>query len=300
MRDVAASEKSRFLSPGMAYMFVSAFFFSIMGLLVRLLRTVPFMEIVVVRSVVSVAIAAFMLRWARKRFGGPHKGLLLLRGLFGFFGLSCYFFTIEHMPLAEAVVIQYTNPLFTALLAPLILKEKGGGREWIAGLIAFAGVAVIAQPTSLHGAIPAAVGLFGAMCAGTAYNIVRKLGMQGEDPLRIVMFFPLVAVALGSPVAAVTWMTPSLLQLALLLGVGVTTLIAQVALTNGLRAERAARATVMNYLVIALSTVYSVALGERLTAYTFIGMACIVSAIVLVNLGAMRKMNAGRKRRAEQ
>lgn len=267
------------LSPGLKYMLNAAFFFSLMGLFVRLVKDIPFIEVVVFRAAVSLVISAGLLLKAGKSLLGTNKGLLFLRGLFGFLGLSAYFYTIQAMPLAEAVTIQYTNPLFTALFAPLILKERGSGREWFASILAFGGVLFIAQPTSVSAILPAMIGLGGAMCSGLAYNIVRRLGQQGEDPLTIVMYFPLIALVLASPMAAASWRMPEGVEWLILLGVGITTQIAQVSMTKGLKLERAARATVVNYLVIFLSTAYSLALGEELTAFSFIGMALIISGI---------------------
>jgi drug/metabolite transporter (DMT)-like permease len=276
------------LSPGLRYMISAAVFFSLMGLFVRLVREVPFIEVVVFRALVSLVLSAGLLLKARKSLWGKNRGLLFLRGLFGFLGLSAYFYTIHAMPLAEAVTIQYTNPLFTALFAPLILKEPSRGREWIAGLLAFTGVLLIAQPTSITSFLPALIGLGGAMCSGLAYNIVRKLGMEGEDPLTIVMYFPLVAVVFAAPFAAASWRMPVGIEWLILLGVGVTTQIAQVSMTKGLRLERAARATVVNYLVIFLSTAYSLLLGEALHLFSFLGMGAIIAGIALLARGPVR------------
>jgi drug/metabolite transporter (DMT)-like permease len=273
---------------GMRYMATAAVFFSLMGLLVRLLPGIPFTEIVVFRAAVSFGISAYLLRRSRLSLLGTNRWLLLLRGIFGFLGLSAYFYSIQQLPLAVAVTIQYTNPLFTALFAMLFLREKGSGWEWVAGVLAFGGVLLIARPGG-GAMLPAAVGLFGAMCSGVAYVLVRRLGQRGEHPLTIVMYFPLVALVLGAPVAAPTWTWPELTELAALLGVGVTTQIAQVALTKGLRMERAARATLVNYLVIVLSTVYSLLLGERLTLSSAFGMLVIVGAIALVSAVPRRR-----------
>ena len=260
-------------------MLVAAFSFSLMGLFVRLLHEIPSPEIVVFRAFVSLLISVVLLLKQRKSLVGTHRGLLLLRGLFGFLGLSAYFYTIQNMPLAEAVTIQYTNPLFTALFAPLILGEKNTGREWFAALLAFAGVILVARPMSIEAALPALIGLAGAMCSGIAYNLVRKLGLKGEDPLTIVMYFPLIALLLGLPAALPVWRMPTGLELLILIGVGVSTQVAQVSMTKGLRLERAARATVVNYLVIALSVLYSLFLGESLQPTTFLGMGLIIVAI---------------------
>lgn len=266
----------------MRYMLVSAFSFSLMGLFVRGLRSLPSMEIVMFRAGISLVISAGILLYARKSLVGKNKLLLFLRGLFGFVALSAYFYSIHELPLAEAVPVQYTSPLFTALLAPLILGEKNQGREWLASLVAFSGVAVIARPDTLSSVLPVLIGLCGAFGSGVAYNLVRKLGMEGEDPYTIVMYFPLVALLLGTPFAVQDWRSPVGWEWAGLLAVGVTTQVGQVALTKGLRLERAARASVVNYLVIALSTVYSLLLGEELGVHSFIGMGLIVLGIALL------------------
>ncbi len=276
----------------MRYMINAALFFSLMGLFVRLVRDIPFIEVVVFRAAVSLVISVVLLWKAGKSLWGTNKGLLFLRGLFGFIGLSAYFYTIHAMPLAEAVTIQYTNPLFTALFAPLILKESGSGREWLASILAFGGVIMIAQPTSISSALPALIGLGGAMCSGVAYNLVRKLGQKGEDPLTIVMYFPLIALFFASPFAVASWRMPVGMEWLILLGVGITTQIAQVSLTKGLRLERAARATVVNYFVIFLSTMYSLLLGEGLTLLSFGGMVLIITGISLLTLRRRKTVDA--------
>ena len=267
---------------GLRYMATAAVFFSLMGLLVRMLPGIPFTEIVVFRAAISFAISAWLLRRSGKSLLGKNRGLLLLRGIFGFLGLTAYFYSIHELPLAIAVTIQYTNPLFTALFATMFLREKGSGREWLAGLLAFVGVTLIAQPGGGGALLPALVGLSGAVCSGIAYVLVRRLGQKDEHPLTIVMYFPIVALILGMPVAIPSWTWPGTVELAALFGVGITTQIAQVALTKGLRMERAARATVVNYLVIVLSTAYSLVLGETIALHAMLGMAVIVGAISLI------------------
>jgi drug/metabolite transporter (DMT)-like permease len=275
MRQVFAIE----LTEGMKQMVISAVSFSLMALFVRLLREMPSIEIVMFRAIISLLISAALLLKAGKSLMGKNRWLLFLRGFFGFVALSAYFYSIHALPLAEAVSIQYTSPLFTALLAPILLRETPRGNEWLAGIIAFAGVVVIAQPGGFSSAFPVMIGLCGAFGSGVAYNLVRKLGMRGEDPLTIVMYFPLVALLLGTPFAVESWRMPLGWEWGALLAVGLSTQIGQVALTRGLRLERAARASVVNYLVIFLSTLYSIALGEALTSSSFIGMALILVGI---------------------
>ena len=135
------------LSLGFRYMAASAFCFSIMSVLVKLAgQRLPTQEIVMLRSTLVALICWAMLRAAGIDVRGNRRRLLLVRGFIGFLALSCFFYAVVHLPLADATVIQYTNPAFTALIAVWFLGERIGAREALAvgaALVAAAsGVAV--------------------------------------------------------------------------------------------------------------------------------------------------------------
>lgn len=271
------------MSQGLRYMLIGAVFFSFVGLFVKLLGSIAFIQIVFFRSLVSFVMCVGQLRYERVPIFGQNFGLLWLRGLLGICGLSAYFFTIQNLPLAEAATLQYTNPIFVGLIAPFILKEKWHGREWLGLVICFIGVVLIADPRLTDKTWVVAIGLLGAVCSGFAYNIVRLLGLRGEHPLSIVLYFPLVGTFVSGPLVLYYWTPPTFWQWVMLIAIGVTTQIAQVHLTNGLRLERAARATVVNYAVILLSTVYSILLGDSIGLMAGTGMACILLGIGVVS-----------------
>ncbi len=264
-------------------MVLSAVLFSVMGPIVRFVPAIPAMEILMFRSVVAVGICVAWLHWLGKPMFGRSVKWLVVRGVLGFLGLSIYVYAIQHMPLAEAVVIQYTNPIFTALFAPFILKEKWRGYEWIATLAAFGGVLLIAGAGGGSHPWIALLSLGGAISVGLAYNVVRKLGLQGEDPLTIVLSLPVATLVLGVPLTIPQWKTPTLSELGLLLLLGVTSSFAQIELTKGLKLERAAKATVVNYLIIALAVVYGLGFGEIPSSRSFAGMALIFGSLLLVS-----------------
>ena len=66
-----------------------------------------------------------------------------MRGVFGTIALSMFFYTLQQIPLASAVTIQYLSPIFTALFAAIFLKEKMKLKQWIYFAIAFGGVALL-------------------------------------------------------------------------------------------------------------------------------------------------------------
>jgi drug/metabolite transporter (DMT)-like permease len=169
-------------------MAVSAFWFSVMALGVKAAgRRLPSQEVVLVRGVVTLALSWAALRRAGLAVRVPGRGrqtLLVLRGLFGTAGLTCFYASVTRLPLAEATLLQYTNPLWAAALAALTLGERIRGREVLALAAGLAGVAMVVGPGLAHargagvGAGAAAVGLVGAACSAAAYVVIRRLGRR--------------------------------------------------------------------------------------------------------------------------
>lgn len=293
MPQTKSSSAPALLSRGLLMMIGAAFFFSLMSAFVKSLGgALPSQEIVLVRSAVTLGYSYALVRWAGKAPWGTNRKLLLLRGLFGLGGVSCFFWALTALPLADATVLHYTNPVITALLAALVLGETLGRAEIGGALLSLGGVALIAQPSFLFGEIGGAglnlayvgVALGGAFFSSCAYVTVRKLRAT-EDPLVIVLYFPLVATLGSIPLTATAqpaW--PTLWEWGvLILGVGVTAQVAQVLLTNGLHAERAGRAMSMTYLQIVFAAVWgALFFGEVPDLWSVAGAALVVGGTLLV------------------
>jgi drug/metabolite transporter (DMT)-like permease len=275
-------------SAGVAYMAASALFFSLMSVLVKVAGArLPPQEIVLARVVVTLVLSYALVRRAGLSPWGTRRRALVLRGLLGFSALSCYYWTLTALPLAEATTIHHVAPLFTAVGAWILLGERAGIAAVVAIGLGLVGVTLVAQPTALVGGAgldPLAVGvaLTGAFCSGMAYVTVRQLSRH-EDPLVIVFYFPLVALPLAIPwtVPVAVWPTP--LEWLVLLGVGVCTQVAQVCLTRGLSLERAGRASAVGYLQV----VFAVGWGALVFAEppgwaTLTGASLIVGGTLLV------------------
>ncbi len=277
------------IRPGVRFMVLSGLAFAAMGALVKLVGTrLPTQEVVLARALISLVLS---LAWlARRRIPpwGHHRGLLLLRGLFGFCGLSCVFYAVTHLPLAEATVIQYLHPVFTALLAGLVLRERVERGLALAIALSVAGVALVARPGPLAAAPglaldPTAVGVAvaGAFFSACAYVTVRRLASV-EDPLVIVFYFPLVTVPATLPTLWGRAVWPEGAEWALLLGVGVLAQVGQVALTRGLQHETAARATALSYLQVLFAALFGAALfGQVPDAFGAAGATLILGAAAL-------------------
>jgi drug/metabolite transporter (DMT)-like permease len=267
-----------------------AFWFSIMSLLVKLAgRRIPSQELVLVRALITLALSYASLRRAGLGVRGTHPRLLLLRGVAGCAGLTCFYYSLVHLPLGEATLIQYTNPVFAAVMAAVVLRERVGAREIACLAVSLLGVVLVVRPAGLLGgeasALPAgavAIALLGALCSAAAYVTVRRMG-AAEDSRRVVLYLPLVTVPVTLPFALPGWVWPTPLEWLLLAGIGVTTQIAQVFMTRGLQRETAARATAVGYLQIVFAAAWGfLAFAERPGAWALAGGAVIVASTLVL------------------
>jgi len=286
---------------GLRYMAAGAFFFALMSLLVKVAgQRLPTMEVVLARSVIILLLTWGWLRIRRIPLVGGEQKLLLLRGVLGFISLSLFYYGVIHLPLADATVIQYTNPVWTSLLAAAFLAEGLGRREVALSLASLAGVVLMAQPTFLFGGeaaglppVAVAAALGGAVFSAGAYVTVRRLG-RTEHPMVIVFWFALVSTVGALPFVAWNFVVPTSGELVVLLGVGITTQAGQVFLTLGLRAERAGRAMAVAYLQIVFAALWGFAVfAEVPDRWTLIGAGIIVVCTWMVGRLAAADRPAG-------
>ena len=166
-----------------------------MALCVKLasLRGFPVLELIAARALISLVLSY----WDVKRLGispwGNQKTLLWLRGIVGFLALVAVYKGLTLLPLAEATLIQYLNPVFTALLAFLFLKERIHINTLVCMFFGLAGLILISQPQMLGGeSLPAegvVIALLGAAGSGAAYTLLRKLSNE-EHPSVIILTSP--------------------------------------------------------------------------------------------------------------
>ena len=133
---------------GAWWMVLAAASFGLMGVFVKLASaTLGTVELVFWRTAFAVVVLGGAALLRRQRFATPLLGQHLKRGLLGYVSLLCYFYAISHLPLATAVTLNYTSPLFLALLSVLLLRERLPRSAWLAIVLGFAGVALLLKPT---------------------------------------------------------------------------------------------------------------------------------------------------------
>jgi drug/metabolite transporter (DMT)-like permease len=281
-------------------MLISAFAFSVMSALVKALGSrLPSIEIAFVRAVVTLAISLWQVKRAGLSiFGTGQRSWLILRGVIGFVGLHSYFYAVTALPLADATVLHFLNPLLVALLAPIFLGERGRLGDAIGIVLGLAGVVLVARPPALFGdageALPPlgiAAGLMGALAATGAYMVVRKL--RSEHPLVVVLQFPMLGVPLTLPLVIPIWVWPTPSEWALLVVMGLFTQLGQLQMTESLHHETAARATALSYAQIPLAILWGfVFWGDVPPLLAVLGTLCIAAGTAMVVGPGQREASA--------
>lgn len=269
------------VNPAVANILISGVFMALMSLLVKFAGAYTIFQIIFFRSIVTLVISyLFIVKKKLPPFGNDKKHLIL-RGLFGFGGLTLYFLTVQHMPLATAVSIQYLSPVFTAILAIYINHQKSPWYTWIFYGVALGGVFIIKgfDPRIDFWMLMAGIG--SAIFSGAAYNMIRKIGNK-DDPNVVVFYFPLVTVPLVIFPALYYWVWPAdIWQWLILIGIGVTTQFGQVYMTRAFQYSALGGVAIFQYFGL----LYALAFGffffdEGFGWMTYVGMFLVVAGAV--------------------
>ena len=138
-------------------------------------------ELVFYRSLIGLAVIYPIIKIQGLSLATPNWRMHLWRGLSGFVALMLFFYSIAQLPLATAVTLNYTSPLFLALLTTLVLKERPRVLLIFALLLGFGGVVLLLRPTLHQDQLTAGLmGLVSGFLAGIAYLNVKQLGQLNE------------------------------------------------------------------------------------------------------------------------
>ncbi len=278
------------VSVAVYYMLLSAMGFALMAACVKGVSGygIPVLEIVAARSVVSLLISYLDIKRKRIPVWGHHKLLLIARGAVGTLALLCVFFAVSTLPLAEATILQYTYPAFTALLALIFLKERVQQATVFCILLSLIGLVLMVQPSSANSLdnlpwLSLAAALVGAFGSAVAYVLVRRLS-QSEDSSVIIFYFPLIALPFSVILLGDDFVMPGLEALLLLLLVGVFTQVGQVGLTKAMQTEYAGKVTAYAYVQVVFSVVLGFVFFNEIPALmTWLGGGLIIAG-ALVNV----------------
>jgi len=276
------------------WMLVAGLLFAVMGLFVKLgsQRGFSGAELVFYRSLIGLVVICAMVRQRDLPLRTRHFRSHLYRGLSGFVALMLYFYAITWLPLATAVTLNYTSPLFLAVLAAWVLKERVSPWVLVAVVAGFVGVALLLRPSFHSDQILAGlVGLASGAFASVAYLNVKQLGQQGEPDWRVVFYFTLI-----STIGAAAWMIVHTFHAitwegaGIIVGLGTSATIAQLAMTRAYQEGETLVVGSLAYSTVIFASLFGVLVwDETLGVRSWIAIGIIVASGIVATMAAPRQ-----------
>jgi drug/metabolite transporter (DMT)-like permease len=255
-------------------------------------------EMVFYRSLLAMAFLFGLMRLPgakgrpKRTWVGPNLGLQVRRGVIGFIALATFFYAVAKLPMSVAVTLNYSSPLFLALVMPFWLGERSKPLEYLAVALGFIGIALLLRPWEGGGDLfPAMVGLFSGFMAALAYVHVRQLGKLDEPEWRTVFWFAVVGLIGAALLSGATgWHAPRIGDVPLLLALGVFATFGQLAMTRAYRRGDTVVVASLAYSTVVFSSLLDVVIWKlRLPPIAWAGMALTIAAGVWAVRLNMRK-----------
>ena len=233
-------------------------------------------EILFFRSLIGLAVVLALLGqngWRQIRTKKP--GLRVVRNFAHYAGQFGWFFGIGLLPLAQVFALEFTTPIWIAILAPLLLKERLSGTRIAAIAIGFAGALIILRP----GMVPIDTAAMEVLMAAARYafshTLTKKLSAT-DSPLCILFYMTVVQLPLSLAPSLFDWVTPTLAHVPWLVLIGITALTAHFCMIKAFLHADAIVVVPMDFLRLPLVAVIGlVVYGEALDVWVFIGAGVI-------------------------
>jgi len=276
-------------------MIFGSFALASMGAIAHRLRgSCDWQVIVLARACLQLLFAALLAYLAGVSLVWWRPGILWIRSIAGSLGMVCMFYAYTRLPVAEALTLNNTFPIWVALLSWPLLKQVPPLTVWLAVATAVAGVFLMQQPWLVEGNLASLVALASSVFTAVAMLALNRL--QGIDPRAIVVHFSTVALLVcivsfftlaqgGVTETATSAALPEntnhkdgmVLVVLLLLGVGAMALLAQLGITRAFTTGNAAKVSVVNLTQVVFAMIFDVfCFGHRIDLARFSGMALIL------------------------
>ncbi len=234
-------------------------------------------------AVGTVFMLPLVLRSGFATFATHRPGLHLGRTLAGIGAMSCFFYALTHLPLAEATAILFSRPLFTTILAVIVLGEVVRWRRASATVVGFIGILVMLRPGAAVAFEPAAlVAVLGAIMAGGTAIIIKLLS-RTEPTVVIVFWFTTGGTVLALIPAILVWQTPTAAQWGLLVLMGLLGLAGQAAMTRAFALGEASAVVSFDYLRLIYAGLIGIVLfAEVPDIWSITGAAIIIISTLYI------------------
>lgn len=284
-------------SKGIFFLIVSAFFFALMAVFVRLSGDIHFVQKAFFRNAIAFIIATVSLAVEAKKHGKQAVSIpkgamffIVLRAIAGTVGIFGNFYAIDRIVLSDAAILNKMAPFFTILFCILIIKEKIKPAPMIFITIAFAGAILIVKPSfDFSKMLPTLAAFAGGVGAGLAYACIRKLSYLKCNGKVIIAFFSVFSMICSIPYMLFNFNPMTWQQVLLLCGAGICAAGGQFSITAAYYHAPAAKISIYDYTQILFSTFFGFAFFCQLPDYLSITGYLIIISMAVANYFYNRK-----------
>lgn len=206
----------------------------------------------------------------------------VVRCAIGIVSMMCGFWAIGHLPLAQAVALSYSTPIFVTIAAVIFLHEQVRARRWAAVALGFVGVLIIVRPGTEGFSAGTLVALAAAVLSGIVSIQIKQLS-RTEPADRIVLFTTLLWVPMSLLPALAVWEWPHGIVWLWVIAAGVLGTGGHMLWTRALKLGDVSALTPISFMQLPIVALAGWLLfQERLDRWTVVGAAVIFAANVYI------------------
>jgi drug/metabolite transporter (DMT)-like permease len=269
---------------GFLYMFLSVCTFSVMDLLVKWSSDYPTGEVLFFRGFFGLLPTYFLIPKNKlKTFYITQRSKEhLFRCLMGLMALIAIVVALRELPLAVVVSLSYAAPLFITVLSILLLSEKVGVFRWLAVLIGFIGVIIIAEPGFKGMNYLYFLPLI--FCIGMAFVTITIRKLSKTEPIWLISIFFTITISIaGLATIPMGWIMPSFQDFILLALIGVTGGSANLFLTQSYKLSEVSLVAPLKYMALIFAIIFGYLIWNEIpTMKTLIGAALVILSSLII------------------
>ncbi|MGA2761911.1 MAG: DMT family transporter [Spirochaetia bacterium] len=277
---------------GMVVMAASSIVFSAMSLLVPFTKPISTSIVTAVRFSTGIVVIGGLGLFRLIEVKPVNWPWLVGRGVFGAASVYLMYFGMVKLGLGMGTILSYTYPVFAALLAPFIIREKLHPDVFVAVAVSFVGIWLVVNPMGKAGVSAAGfsmsgyqlLALLGGVFSAVAIVAIRRL-QKTDSPYVIYLaqcVFGIIVIGYPTATSSFAFALPLWMALA---GIGILATIAQLMMTSAYRDVPATEGSLLAFLVPVLNSILGVAVfGETMQPLTVVGALLVLGACVYVAL----------------
>jgi drug/metabolite transporter (DMT)-like permease len=269
---------------GFLYMFLSVCTFSVMDLLVKWSSDYPTGEVLFFRGFFGLLPTYFLIPKNKLKtfYTTDRSKEHLFRCLMGLMALIAIVIALRELPLAVVVSLSYAAPLFITVLSIFLLGEKVGVFRWLAVLIGFVGVIIIAEPgfkgMNYFYFLPL------IFCIGMAFVTITIRKLSTTEPIWLISIFFTITISIaGLATIPMGWIMPNFQDFILLALIGATGGSANLFLTQSYKLSEVSLVAPLKYLALVFAIIFGYLIWNEIpTIKTLIGASLVVLASLII------------------